>query len=506
MRGTDDAARPRRLRPRVAVLFALATLTVAGLATMSAATLAYGDTVREGERLLPGTTIASVQVGEVAPDEAADLVAAALDERLDRQVSVVDGDASWTTTARDLGANTDLDAVITAAVDRAGELGFTELVRLRWLGGSDDLSSDVTLTVDADEVDAFVAGIAADVDRDPRDAEVAWVDDAVVVTVEGETGREVVRDDAATAVTTAVSGDADEVELPVAVTDPTVPTERATLVADEVGSVVDAVLDRTVTVTLEGRTETTSARQLGGVPTVDDAIATAMEGGPVDADDVDVTIPEGAIAPVLDTVTAGTTVPAKDAVLDTSGGQFRITPEVVGAAVDRADATERIRAALRGAADTVELELVPVRPAVTAASFERVLIVDASDTTLSLVMGGEVVRSWPVAVGTNNSPTPLGTFVVGAKRFEPTWVNPAKDRWGKDMPDRIGPGPDNPLGARAINWNRPGGGDTLIRFHGTPNEASIGSAASNGCVRMFNADVIELYDLIESGTTIISRA
>jgi lipoprotein-anchoring transpeptidase ErfK/SrfK len=44
----------------------------------------------------------------------------------------------------------------------------------------------------------------------------------------------------------------------------------------------------------------------------------------------------------------------------------------------------------------------------------------------------------------------------------------------------------------------------LIRFHGTPNEASIGQAASNGCVRMFNADVIELYDIVPSGTPIVS--
>ena len=115
-----------------------------------------------------------------------------------------------------------------------------------------------------------------------------------------------------------------------------------------------------------------------------------------------------------------------------------------------------------------------------------------------------MVRTWPVAVGTGGSPTPTGTFTVGAKRFEPTWVNPARDRWGADLPARIGPGPDNPLGLRALNWNRVGGGDTLIRFHGTPNEDSIGEAASNGCVRMFNDDVIELYDLVPSGAMIIS--
>ena len=94
-------------------------------------------------------------------------------------------------------------------------------------------------------------------------------------------------------------------------------------------------------------------------------------------------------------------------------------------------------------------------------------------------------------------------FTIGVKRFEPTWHNSSPDGWGKDMPLEIGPGPHNPLGLRALNWYRDGY-DTLIRFHGTANEASIGRAASHGCVRMTNANVIELYDLVETGTVVVS--
>jgi hypothetical protein len=67
------------------------------------------------------------------------------------------------------------------------------------------------------------------------------------------------------------------------------------------------------------------------------------------------------------------------------------------------------------------------------------------------------------------------------------------------MPAEIPPGPGNPLGVRAINWSAP-----AIRFHGTSATYSLGYNASHGCVRMSNEDVIELYDMIEVGTPIVS--
>jgi lipoprotein-anchoring transpeptidase ErfK/SrfK len=504
--GTSEAAAARRPNRRTLVLIALAVVVVAALAVVSATSLAYGSTVRGGERLLPGTTIASIEVGEITPEEAVDLVTAHVDGRLDRTITVVHGDTNWTTTPRELGATTDVDLIVAASAERASDLGFTDLVQLRWLGSRSQFAEDVTVTVPEAEVEALVSRLADELDRAPRDAEIAWEDEAVVVTVEGRDGRDVRRDEAVDLLTAAATGDDDEVVVPLDRTAPDVPTELATTAASDVAAAVETALDRVVTVTLEGNTETVSPREVGAVPAVEPLVAIALGGDGVEAGDVDLALPDGALTGVLDAVSAGTIQPARDASLDTSGGGFRVIPEVVGAAIDREGAAAEIRAALAGASDRVELTLQPLRPAVTTASFDRVLVVDHSSTSVTLLQGGEVARSWPVAIGTNNSPTPTGTFVVGAKRFEPTWVNPAQDRWGKDMPARIGPGPDNPLGVRAINWNTTGGSDTLIRFHGTPNEASIGTASSNGCVRMFNHDVIELYDLVSPGMTIISQA
>jgi lipoprotein-anchoring transpeptidase ErfK/SrfK len=506
---TVSSTPSRWMRPRIVAVLIVAVVTVAAMVALSASALAYGATVRDGSQLLPGTTIASVPVGDGSVEDAREAVSAHLDPTLDRTITVTHGDLSWETTPRDLGASTDLDEVVAAAAARADDLGFTDLVKLRWLGSTDGLVTDVAVSVAEDQVAAFVAGIAEELDRSPRDAEVAWVDGAVAVTTQGRDGRDVQQDEAVEALTEVVTGGGTELTVPLATTAPAITTEIAEQVATDVGAAVDGALDRAVTVALDGRTETITARELGASPDVAPLVAATFAAATGDADppsfEVTLDVADDAIAAVLDTVTSGSVVSARDASLDLSNGGFSITPERDGAAVDRAEALSEVRAALDGAADRVELELRTVRPSITADDFGQVLVVDHSTTTVTLYEGGEVRRAWPVAIGTNNSPTPKGTFVVGAKRFEPTWVNPARDRWGKDMPERIGPGPDNPLGVRAINWNRPGGGDTLIRFHGTPNEASIGTASSNGCVRMFNADVIELYDMISTGTTIISK-
>jgi lipoprotein-anchoring transpeptidase ErfK/SrfK len=509
MTAVSDAGRTPRHRRRGLIVLAVIVLTLLVLAGLSASALAYGATVRDGGQLLPGTTIASVDVGELGAQEATAAVADHLASRLDRTITVTHGDLSWETTPRQLGTTTDVEAVVADAAARADDLGFTDLVRLRWLGSTDGTVVDVTTTVPEDQVAAFVAGIAEELDRDPRDAEVDWVDGALAITVEGRGGREVLQDEAVTALVEAVDGDVDELRIPLDTEQPTITTELAEDVVRDVGAAVDVALDRAVTVTLGDRSETVTGRELGATPAVEPlvaaALAAAADAGSDELPTVDLQVPDETLGGVIDTVTAGSVVPAQDATLDVSGGTFRITPERDGAAVDRAEAIAEVGAALDGVSDRVELELRTLRPAVTSAAFDEVIVVEQSRTRVTFYRGGESVGSWPVAIGTNNSPTPTGTFVVGAKRFEPTWVNPARDRWGKDMPERIGPGPDNPLGLRAINWNRPGGGDTLIRFHGTPNEASIGSASSNGCVRMFNQDVIELYDMVSPGAMIISK-
>ena len=61
------------------------------------------------------------------------------------------------------------------------------------------------------------------------------------------------------------------------------------------------------------------------------------------------------------------------------------------------------------------------------------------------------------------------------------------------------PGLKNPLGARALYLFNEKGEDTLFRLHGTPEWNSIGTAASSGCIRLMNQDIIDLYSRVRPG-------
>ena len=69
-------------------------------------------------------------------------------------------------------------------------------------------------------------------------------------------------------------------------------------------------------------------------------------------------------------------------------------------------------------------------------------------------------------------------------------------------PARIPGGPANPLGARAL-YLYEGNKDTLYRIHGTNQPEYIGQAISSGCIRMTNEDVIDLFDRVKPGATVV---
>lgn len=107
--------------------------------------------------------------------------------------------------------------------------------------------------------------------------------------------------------------------------------------------------------------------------------------------------------------------------------------------------------------------------------------------------GQNLVASFPVAIGRPSFPTPTGEFEVFEMIPNPSWKNP----WTGEVE---APGPDGSLGLRWIGFLEMNEG--VIGFHGTPNVGSIGQAASHGCVRMRNEDVVKLYDLIQIGTPV----
>ena len=106
----------------------------------------------------------------------------------------------------------------------------------------------------------------------------------------------------------------------------------------------------------------------------------------------------------------------------------------------------------------------------------------------------DVLASYPVAIGTNHTPTPVGKFEVFQMVVDPVWQSP----WtGEVFP----PGANSALGLRWIGFAEQHNG--IIGFHGTPTVASIGQAASNGCVRLRNEDVLALFEYAHIGMTVV---
>lgn len=188
-----------------------------------------------------------------------------------------------------------------------------------------------------------------------------------------------------------------------------------------------------------------------------------------------------------------------DAGIDYSTGWVEFTEARDGRKVRLKESRQALLQALETESDRVELAVKTIAPEKTTEDFNQVLLVRIGENKLYLYEGGKITNEWVVATGQPEYMTPTGIYEVTELRYMPTWVNPAPTTWGASMPASIPPGPSNPLGLRAINWSAP-----AIRFHGTSATYSLGYNASHGCVRMANEDVIELYDMIEVGTPIVS--
>lgn len=120
------------------------------------------------------------------------------------------------------------------------------------------------------------------------------------------------------------------------------------------------------------------------------------------------------------------------------------------------------------------------------------MLVDLDAHWLLYFHGDEVVGAYPVGIGRDGEETIVGTFTIGEKQVEPTWF--PRDR----SPVVFGEA-DNPLGTRYMSWFRDGE-KTSYGFHGTWEPETIGGNESDGCIRMFNADVEEFFELVPQGT------
>jgi lipoprotein-anchoring transpeptidase ErfK/SrfK len=133
-----------------------------------------------------------------------------------------------------------------------------------------------------------------------------------------------------------------------------------------------------------------------------------------------------------------------------------------------------------------------------------VITIDTRERKLYLSLGRGEAYEYGVGVGREGFAW-KGAAQIGRKAYWPGWT-PPKDMLLRrpDLPKHMEGGIDNPLGARALYLFN-GSKDSMFRIHGTNEPDTIGQAVSSGCIRMLNADVIDLYGRVNKGTRVVVR-
>jgi lipoprotein-anchoring transpeptidase ErfK/SrfK len=181
----------------------------------------------------------------------------------------------------------------------------------------------------------------------------------------------------------------------------------------------------------------------------------------------------------------------------TSGLRPVITEAKPGLRVDRRTMAAGIANALRfGLREPIQLATKPVAPKVTPATIGPVIVISRGANRLWLYDGPTLVRSFGVATGRAQYPTPSGQFSLVDLQRNPWWRPPTSD-WAKGLKP-VPPGPGNPLGTRWMGTSFPG-----VGIHGTPDAASIGYSASHGCIRMQIPDAEWLFEQVDFGTPVV---
>jgi lipoprotein-anchoring transpeptidase ErfK/SrfK len=128
------------------------------------------------------------------------------------------------------------------------------------------------------------------------------------------------------------------------------------------------------------------------------------------------------------------------------------------------------------------------------------IVIRTAERKLYLQMQDGSALRYPVGVGMRGKQW-QGTARIDGKYVEPAWSPPADVKRDKPwLPEVIPPGPRNPMGARALTLDQ---GEYAIHGTTVAMRKSVGTFASYGCIRMLNEDVIDLFDRVKVGTTVI---
>ena len=133
------------------------------------------------------------------------------------------------------------------------------------------------------------------------------------------------------------------------------------------------------------------------------------------------------------------------------------------------------------------------------------IVINVPERRLYLVEGGGRAIRYGVGVGRSEGVNFRGAATVGRKEKWPHWTPTANMMAEiplyRSYAGGMEGGPNNPLGPRALYLYK-NGRDTYFRLHGTTEPETIGSAVSSGCIRLFNQDIIDLYDRVGVGTRV----
>jgi lipoprotein-anchoring transpeptidase ErfK/SrfK len=126
------------------------------------------------------------------------------------------------------------------------------------------------------------------------------------------------------------------------------------------------------------------------------------------------------------------------------------------------------------------------------------IVIDTPNTYLYLVLGGGKALRYGIGVGREGF-TWSGTETISRVAEWPDWYPPAEMIARQPyLPRFVAGGPSNPLGARALYL-----GHSQYRIHGTNDPSTIGHNVSSGCIRLTNADVIDLFGRVKVGTKVV---
>ena len=195
--------------------------------------------------------------------------------------------------------------------------------------------------------------------------------------------------------------------------------------------------------------------------------------------------------------------PARDATVSPSPSSLNVVPARDGVTVRADDLRSRLRSAIESPNPgnrTVSVPADRVKPKVPtdqlAEQYPTYITIDRAAFQLRLWKDLKLVKTYTVAVGMQGLETPAGGYTIYDKQVNPSWHVPNSPWAGSLAGQVIPPGPEDPLKARWLGFYNGAG------IHGTDELASLGSAASHGCIRMSIPDVIEVYDQVPLGTPI----